>query len=145
MERESKGEHKKGLLDGVASALPSLAQAEAYQKRAARDGFDWPNLQGVMEKVIEEFEESKQAAGDVDPYAEIGDLLFAVVNLARWFDVDAESALREANLRFKKRFDFIEFNAQKQGRDLTDMTLEEMDVLWDQSESIIQSDFYKIH
>ncbi len=134
-EREAKGQHEKGLLDGVASALPSLAQAEAYQKRAARVGFDWPNLQGVLDKVIEELKESQQAVGEDERYAEIGDLLFAVVNLARWFDVDAESALREANNRFKKRFSFIEVNARMQRRDLADMTLEEMDLLWDQSKN----------
>lgn len=88
-----------------------------------------------MDKVIEELKESQQAVGEDERYAEIGDLLFAVVNLARWFDVDAESALREANNRFKKRFSFIEVNARMQRRDLADMTLEEMDLLWDQSKN----------
>ena len=132
-EREAKGQYEIGLLDGVALALPALVQAEAYQKRSARVGFDWPNLQGVLDKVIEEFHESKQAVSEDERYAEIGDLLFAVVNLARWFNVDAESALREANLRFKNRFSFIEASARIQGCDLAEMTLEEMDALWDRS------------
>ncbi len=132
-EREAKGQQEKGLLDGVALALPALTQAEAYQKRAARVGYDWPNLQGVLDKVIEELQESQQAVGEDERQAEIGDLLFAAVNLARWFDVDAESALREANIRFKNRFSFIEVNARIQGRDLGEMTLEEMDSLWDLS------------
>jgi len=132
-EREAKGQHENGLLDGVALALPALTQAEAYQKRAARVGFDWSNLQGVLDKVIEELHESQQAVSEDERRAEIGDLLFAVVNLARWFDVDAESALREANIRFKNRFSFIEVSARNQGRDLGEMTLEEMDSLWNQS------------
>jgi tetrapyrrole methylase family protein/MazG family protein len=132
-EREAKGQHEVGLLDGVSLALPALAQAEAYQKRAARVGFDWTNLQGVLDKVIEEFNESQQAVNADQRFAEIGDLLFAVVNLARWFEVDAESALREANIRFKNRFSFIEARVRSEGRILEKMTLEEMDALWDQS------------
>jgi tetrapyrrole methylase family protein/MazG family protein len=132
-EREAKGNHEAGLLDGVALALPALAQAEAYQKRAGRVGFDWPNLQGVLDKVLEEFNESQQADSAEQHFAEIGDLLFAVTNLARWFEVDAESALREANIRFKNRFSYIEANARSQGLNLEEMTLEEMDALWDQS------------
>ena len=132
-EREAKGEQPTGLLDGVALALPALAQAEAYQKRAGRVGFDWPNLQGVMDKIEEELEEVRQAVSGEARAAEIGDLLFAVVNLARWYEVDAESALRETNQRFRRRFAFIEAAAAARERKLEDLTLDELNELWDES------------
>jgi tetrapyrrole methylase family protein/MazG family protein len=132
-ERQAKGEHEIGLLDGVSLSLPALAQAEAFQKRAARVGFDWTDLRGVFNKVLEEFNEFQHANTTDQRFSELGDLLFAVVNLARWFEIDAESALREANLRFKDRFSFIETKARSQGRTLEGMSLEEMDALWEQS------------
>lgn len=134
-ERESKGDRKSGILDGVAPALPALAQAEAYQKRAGRVGFDWPNIQGVLDKIAEELDEARQAGTEQERAAEIGDLLFAVVNLARWYDVDAESALREANQRFRQRFTFIEAAAQSQRRDLNDFSLDELNDLWEEAKS----------
>jgi tetrapyrrole methylase family protein / MazG family protein len=124
------GEKEKGLLDGVPSALPALTQALEYQDRAARVGFDWPEVDGVLDKVREEIEEIKQAQNIEEVAAELGDLFFVLVNLARWRKVDAESALRGTNLKFKKRFGYVEQGAKKQGRNLSDMTLEEMDVLW---------------
>ncbi len=129
-EREAKGAEGKGLLDGVSVTLPALARAEAYQKRAARVGFDWPNIQGILDKIKEEFEEVSQASNFEAHTTEIGDLLFAVVNLARWLNVDAESALREANARFRKRFEHIESTARSSRRELSEYTLEEMDDLW---------------
>ncbi len=131
-ERAVNGKSETGMLDGAPLALPALAQAQQYQKRAARVGFDWPELQGVMDKVLEELREVEEAAQGAEKAAEIGDLLFAVVNLARWYHVDAESALREANARFRKRFAFIESAARAQGRSLDQMTLDEMEQLWQQ-------------
>ena len=124
------GEKEKGLLDSIPSALPALTQALEYQDRAARVGFDWPEVDGVLDKVREEIEEIKQAQNIDEVTAELGDLFFVLVNLARWRKVDAESALRGTNLKFKKRFGYVEQGAKKQGRNLTDMTLEEMDALW---------------
>jgi tetrapyrrole methylase family protein/MazG family protein len=132
-ERRSSGLADKGLLDGIAIILPALSQAEAFQKRAARVGFDWANLQGVIDKIDEEFREVRQAFDPETRAAEIGDLLFAVVNLARWLDVDAESALREANGRFRKRFAYIESSARAQGREMSEFSLEEMDDLWNEA------------
>ncbi len=128
-ERKDKKEGK-GLLDGVPLSLPALSQAQEYQDRAARVGFDWPEIDGVLDKVREEIEEIKQAETDWQLEDEIGDLFFVLVNLARWKKVDAESALRGTNMKFKKRFGFVETGAKKQGRNLSDMKLEEMDVLW---------------
>ncbi len=139
-EREENGQAEKGLLDGVAPTLPALAQAEAYQKRAARVGFDWPEIAWVWDKVHEELEEVQQAPDAEARAAEVGDLLFAVVNLARWLEVDPESALREANARFRRRFEHIEATARQQGRALDDLTLEEMDALWEEAKGKSSSD-----
>jgi tetrapyrrole methylase family protein/MazG family protein len=132
-ERSEKGKGEKeerGLLDGVPLALPALSQAQEYQDRAARVGFDWPEIDGVLDKVKEEIDEIKNAETDFELAAEIGDLLFALVNVARWKHVDAESALRGTNVRFKKRFGYVEQGAKKQERNLSELTLEEMDALW---------------
>jgi tetrapyrrole methylase family protein/MazG family protein len=131
-----KGEQEKGLLDGVPSALPALTQALEYQDRAARVGFDWPEVEGVLDKVREEIEEIKQAQNLDEVTAELGDLFFVLVNLARWRKVDAESALRGTNLKFKKRFAYVEQGAKKQGRNLSDMTLEEMDSFWNEAKKL---------
>lgn len=131
-ERKDKKEEK-GLLDGVPLSLPALSQAQEYQDRAARVGFDWPEIDGVLDKVREEIEEIKRAETDFELASEIGDLFFVLVNLARWKKVDAESALRGTNMKFKKRFGFVETGAKKQGRNLSDMKLEEMDKLWDEA------------
>jgi tetrapyrrole methylase family protein/MazG family protein len=128
-ERSDK-KQEKGLLDGIPLALPSLSQAQEYQDRAARVGFDWPEIDGVLDKVKEEIEEIKHAETDFELASEIGDLFFALVNLARWKHVDAESALRGTNMKFKARFGFVEQGAKKQGRNLSELTLQEMDAFW---------------
>lgn len=130
-ERVANGKSEESLLDGVAKALPALVQAEEYQRRAARIGFDWSEVQGVIDKVREEMEELRTAPEGVQRSSEFGDLLFAIVNLARWYAIDAESALREANARFKRRFMKIEQAARTQGRSLTDLTMDELDALWE--------------
>jgi tetrapyrrole methylase family protein/MazG family protein len=129
-ERKDNGQHEKGLLDGVPISLPALSQAQEYQDRAARVGFDWNDIDGVLEKVREEIEEIRKAETDFELASEIGDLLFGLVNLARWKKVDAESALRGTNAKFKKRFTHVEQGAKKQGRNLSELTLDEMDSLW---------------
>ena len=138
-ERAQKGESAadhKSLLDDVALALPALMRAEKLQKRAARAGFDWPNLDGVMDKIIEEAGEVKDAAasGDMDATEdEMGDLLFAVTNLSRKLGVDPEVALRRTNDKFTRRFKFIEARASESGKDLSDMSLEDMDAIWNEA------------
>lgn len=119
-----------GLLDGVPASLPALNQAQEYQDRAARLGFDWPEIGGVLDKIAEEVGEVKQAADPALLSEELGDLFFALVNLARWKQVDAESALRRANSKFKTRFAFIEQGARQQSRNLSDLSLDEMESLW---------------
>ncbi len=129
-EREEHGEGE-GTLDGVPKALPALAQALEIQARVARVGFDWPDIEGVWAKVGEEIEELL-AAEDAEARAdELGDLLFALVNYARWLEVDPEAALREANKRFRRRFAQLEDAARKAGQKLPDLTLQELDSLWE--------------
>jgi tetrapyrrole methylase family protein / MazG family protein len=132
-ERSATGKAEASLLDGVSQAQPALAQAQQYQKRAARVGFDWPDIQGVLDKLEEELREVHAAADGEERQAEIGDLLFAAVNLARWHQADAESALREANARFHRRFSYIEAAARGQGRTVSDLSLDEMEALWQEA------------
>ncbi|MBI3161233.1 MAG: nucleoside triphosphate pyrophosphohydrolase [Chloroflexi bacterium] len=136
-ERKDKGQNEKGLLDGIPAALPALSQAQEYQDRAARVGFDWPEIEGVLDKIREEIEEIKGAQNLEEVTAELGDLFFVLVNLARWRKVDAESALRGTNIKFKKRFGYVEQGAKKQGRNLSDMALEEMDALWNEAKTVL--------
>jgi len=126
-------EHVGGLLEGVPATLPALNQAQEYQERVARVGFDWPEIQGVLDKIAEEVGEVQRAANPELLAEELGDLLFALVNLSRWKKIDAESALRAANLKFKNRFRFIEQGARDQSRNLSDLSLDEMEALWQEA------------
>jgi tetrapyrrole methylase family protein/MazG family protein len=119
-----------GLLEGVPLSLPSLSQAQEYQDRAARVGFDWGEIQGVLDKIAEEIEEVKKSRDAAELANELGDLFFALVNLTRWKGADAESALRGTNAKFKRRFESIEGAAREQGRRVSDLTLDQMEVLW---------------
>lgn len=136
-EKERGGnKESKGILDGVPISLPALSQAQEYQDRAARVGFDWKEIDGVLDKVREEIEEIKKADSDFELASEIGDLFFVLVNLARWKYVDSESALRNANIKFKKRFAHVEKRTKEQNKNLSDMTLEEMDKFWNEAKSL---------
>lgn len=120
-----------GALAGVAQGLPALMRAEKLQKRAARTGFDWPDAEGPRAKVFEEITEIDQAQPDAR-CEEIGDLLFAVVNWARHLGIDAETALRAANLKFERRFAAMEAAA---GSDFTALSLSEKEALWQRIKS----------
>ncbi len=133
VERANSHEPEKGLLDGVPLALPALSQAQEYQDRAARVGFDWKDVSGVLDKITEEIQEVREVTNEQELIAELGDLFFALVNLARWKKVDAESALRGTSLRFKKRFSYVEQGAKKQGRKLSEMSIDEMEALWQEA------------
>ena len=121
------------LLDDVPTALPALSRAAKLQKRAAHVGFDWPEALPVLDKVREELDEVLEAMSENDAPSvaeEVGDLLFAVVNLARHLKLDPEAALRRANGKFERRFRFIEQSLREAGRSLEDSSLDEMDALW---------------
>jgi tetrapyrrole methylase family protein / MazG family protein len=133
VERAISHEPEKGLLDGVPLALPALSQAQEYQDRVSRVGFDWKEVSGVLDKIAEEIQEVREVANEQELIDEMGDLLFALVNLARWKKVDAEAALRNASLRFKKRFAYVEKSAKKLGRKLSEMSIDEMEELWQEA------------
>lgn len=121
------------LLDDVPQALPALSRAAKLQKRAAQVGFDWPEALPVLDKVREELDEVLEAMSENDPQAiaeELGDLLFAVANLARHLKVEPEAALRAANGKFERRFRFIEQALREAGRPIENCSLDELDALW---------------
>lgn len=132
---ERKGELTPSVLDDVPSTLPALARAEKLTKRAAKVGFDWPDFASVKAKVDEELVEVGEAAAAGDKAAsheEIGDLLFAVVNLARHAGVDAEAALRDANHKFTRRFHYVEDRARQDGVAIEAAGLEQLDRYWNE-------------
>ena len=137
--KPAKSGGKPGLLDGIALALPALMRADKLQKRAARVGFDWPDLEPVFDKILEEINELKDelkvrnAARLTD---EIGDILFAVANLARHLDVDPEAALRSTNDKFQRRFGHIERSLASAGRAPADADLAEMEHLWVEAKAL---------
>ena len=137
-------EHRKELrhsaLDGVPADLPALLKAQRTQEKAARVGFDWKDAKGPIAKIREELSEleaaidaSQDTSLDMAVKDELGDLAFAVANLARHLKADAESALDNATRKFSRRFRAVEAGAKAQGRSLKDMTLGEMDALWDEA------------
>ncbi len=134
LKREEKGEDH-SVLDGVPAAMPALQQADAYSLRAARVGFDWTEASGVADKVREEMAEVEAATTPKERGAELGDLLFAVVNWARWLGVDPETALREANARFARRFRGVERMAHERGLDMAALTIDELEALWQEAKS----------
>lgn len=131
--RERADKEQQGVLDGVARALPALKRAQKLQKRAAGVGFDWPGVEGAVEKIHEELEELERAGGDRAARAEeLGDLLFSCVNLARHLGVDAEDCLLAANHKFETRFRALEAELERRGRRPEECDLEELDALWDE-------------
>ncbi len=129
----------KTVLAGVPSALPALIKANRIQEKAANVGFDWEDRSQVWDKVKEEAGEVEQeiASGNADALeAEFGDLMFAVVNAARLYGVNPENALERTNRKFISRFNHLERRAKELGRSLKDMTLEEMDELWNEAKKL---------
>lgn len=131
--QERSGDGDEGVLAGVAKSLPALKRAQKLGKRAAGVGFDWPDRGGVREKIAEELEELEEAVGARNRAAieeEFGDLLFAVVNLARHLDVDAEKTLMDANRKFEQRFAEMERAMRDSGRRFGDHSLDSLDREW---------------
>lgn len=136
-ERLSKGIVADSALAGVPVSLPALVRAQKIQRRAAREGFDWPRMEDVVDKLDEELTELKDALRARESvervHEELGDLLFSCVNLARFLDADAESLVRAANHKFEARFRAVETLARRQRRDLRDCSLEELETFWQQA------------
>jgi MazG family protein len=131
-ERAAKGKDE-SVLDGVARALPALVRAQKLQKRAARVGFDWPDVSGVIAKLREEIDELEAEIGTDQLRAaeELGDMLFAMVNLSRHLGIEPEGALREANAKFERRFREVEQRVSKAGQAVNELALETLDAHWD--------------
>jgi MazG family protein len=124
----------RGALDGISASLPALAASQEMQERAANIGYDWPSIDGVLDKVVEETDELRAAADDPDPAAwaeEFGDLLFVLVNVARKRGIEAEAAVRAANAKFRRRFGSVERQAADRGVALRDLDFAALDELWD--------------
>lgn len=131
----------KTVLSGVPAALPAMIKAERITEKAANVGFDWQKREDVWEKVTEELSEFSEAVGDMDRdqmEAEMGDVLFAVVNAARLYGINSENALERTNGKFIRRFNHIEARAKGMGKSLKDMTLGEMDELWNEAKRLEQ-------
>lgn len=131
-EREERGKGHEGAFGGVARALPALPASREIQERAASLGWDWDEIAGVWEKVGEEMDELRAAGTPEDRLHELGDVLFALVNLGRWMKLDPEEALRAANQRWVERYRRVEALAAERGVDLNELSLAEKDVLWDE-------------
>ena len=133
--QEAGYEDRKSVLDGIPNALPALLRGQKIQKRVARVGFDWDHITDVIDKVDEELAEVKESLKDSDIDAieiEIGDLIFSLVNLCRFLNLQAEETLRRTNRKFINRFKKLEDVLEKQGKSLSDQTLTELDVIWEE-------------
>ncbi|MCL1885203.1 MAG: nucleoside triphosphate pyrophosphohydrolase [Dehalococcoidia bacterium] len=126
-----------GMLDGVPRALPALAYSQSVQERVARVGFDWPEDDGVLDKLSEEIVEAKEASTPHERTAEFGDVLFTLANYARRQNIDLESALRESNQKFYRRFSYMEKLCRENKLDLTKMALDEQNKLWNKAKSVV--------
>lgn len=132
-------EGKKSVLEGVPRSLPALVKASRIQDKVAGVGFDWEEPQQVFEKVQEELEELQHEVNENNQEkieAEFGDVLFSMINYARFLKVDPESALERTNKKFIKRFQYLEGKAKELNKDLSDMTLKEMDVFWEEAKQL---------
>jgi XTP/dITP diphosphohydrolase len=123
-------EGRKKLLDGVPKAMSELLRAYRVQKKVSGVGFDWQNDEGVLDKLVEEIAELKNAATKEEQEEEFGDLLFTVVNYSRFIDANPEDALRKATNKFMKRFEAVESTVQQSGRNWQEFSAEELDLLW---------------
>jgi tetrapyrrole methylase family protein / MazG family protein len=121
------------MLAGVPKDMPALAYALEISRRAVRVGFEWENVEGVIDKLAEEVKEIKESGSREEKEREFGDLLFTLVNAARWEGIDAESALREANGKFYRRFSSMERLCQERGLDFTKLSFNEKDALWEEA------------
>jgi len=135
-EKHNKGDAPKGLLDGIPRAQPALVEAQQISSRAARSGFDWSNSDQVIDKLNEEIAEFRAAreAGSADQMEdEIGDLMFTIVNLARFAKVDPEQALRRTNAKFRKRFAHVEQRLAEQGEEVAGTPIDRLEALWQEA------------
>jgi tetrapyrrole methylase family protein/MazG family protein len=135
-QKKAEGKQKKSIIDGIPGTLPSLLRAQRIQERVSRIGFDWKSLDDVMEKLEEELGEFRNALNSnrkEEIEHELGDILFVLVNVSRFIGINPEDALRKTIGTFLSRFQYMEVSAREMGKNLSDMTLSEMDELWDEA------------
>ncbi len=134
--KKEEGKLRESALEGVPKELPSLLRAHRLQSRAAKVGFDWSKVEdvfGKLEEEMAEFKEALESKNKAEIEDELGDIFFVLVNISRFVGVNAEEALRKTISKFISRFRYIEMKAADEGRQLSDMTLDEMDALWDEA------------
>ncbi|MFC1985330.1 nucleoside triphosphate pyrophosphohydrolase [Chloroflexota bacterium] len=134
LKQEERGSDS-SILAGVPGQMPALAYSQGVQRRVAQVGFDWEDIEGVIDKLAEEVSEYKQAGSGEERTQEFGDLLFTLVNVARRLGVDSEAALREANKRFYRRFSYMEEVCRQRGVNLADLSFDEQNALWKEAKS----------
>ncbi len=135
-ERKERGVEHKSLLDSIPRAQPALMEARGIASKAAKVGFDWENVDQVFEKMREELDElahARTSASQAEVEDEIGDLLFVIVNIARFLEVDPEQALRKTNAKFRRRFAYLEDRLRERGKTPSESSIEEMEALWQQA------------
>ena len=135
-ERKAKGESKSPV-EGIPSGLPALAYAQLMQDRVSKAGFEWEDISGVLDKIVEEVAEFKAAVTPEEMVHELGDLLFSMVNLTRWAGVHAEDVLRQANRRFGRRYLSMEHLAAERGLDFEGLPLEQQEKLWQEAKELV--------
>ncbi|MFC1998068.1 nucleoside triphosphate pyrophosphohydrolase [Chloroflexota bacterium] len=131
--KQQENSGKYSLLDSVPKNISSLAYSHAIQNRAARTGFDWKGFDGILDKVMEELGELREAETEAQKVHEFGDLIFVLTNVARWLNIDPELSLRQANDRFYHRFKYMEETCAKKGVQLRDLSFDEQNVLWEEA------------
>tara|TARA_B100000575_G_C22982948_1_gene567075 strand:- start:70 stop:822 length:753 start_codon:yes stop_codon:yes gene_type:complete len=137
---KQKFKNRKYLLDGIPSNLPSLIKAQRLQEKAASTGFDWDNIGQVWDKLKEEIQELKEAKKSKvkdEIEEEVGDVLFTIVNLCRFFDISPDNALRKSNYKFLKRFNGIEDELKKENKKFENISIDEMNTLWNEQKQVI--------
>ena len=142
IKKEEKGEERKSAISGIPPHLPALLKAQKLTEKAARVGFDWEHVDQVVAKVMEELHEFEEAMAEGDNSHmedELGDLLFAIVNLGRFLSINPEDALRKTIRRFEQRFDYVETSLHNHGHQMKNTPLAEMDLLWEEAKKIERS------
>ncbi|MDA1129234.1 MAG: nucleoside triphosphate pyrophosphohydrolase [Chloroflexi bacterium] len=135
-ERQANGQ-RQSPVEGIPNGLPALSYAQLMQERVGKAGFEWEDVSGVLDKIIEEVAEFRAAATPEEKLHELGDLLFSMVNLTRWSDVHAEDALRQANQRFGRRYLSMESLASERGQDFNSLPLAQKEELWQEAKRLV--------
>lgn len=139
LKQEEKGAERKSVLDGVPEGLPSLAKAYKIQKKAAKTGFDWTDVNEIWDKLQEELDEVDEAVSiksEVEVEQELGDVLFVLANISRYYKINPEIALNRTNQKFMSRFSYIEEQLQEHGKDIMETSLNEMDYYWNEAKKL---------